>query len=151
MLLHHSAQCGSLYSGRLSSPHRKDAFAIPTEPLVTATSTAGVVSAIVTEAAAHQRDLRTAQLQSLSQWRSAHILERNTHKTRADTCIITATGKQYIDVAIENPAAASYLPKSTEDALGLAVRAGSGYFARCRVSDHHRRGSTAIALYLARM
>ena len=49
------------------------------------------------------------------------MLERNTHKTRADTCIITTTGKQYIDVAIENSAAASYLPKMTVDAQGFAV------------------------------
>ena len=95
---------------------------------LSATSTAGDVGVIIIEAAAHQRNLRTAQLQSLSQWRSARMLERNTHKTRADTFIITATGKQYIDVAIENPAAASYLPKSTVDALGFAVSAGSGYF-----------------------
>ena len=121
--------------------HRKDALAIPTEPLVTATSTAGDVGVIVTEAAAHQRDLRTAQLQSLSQWRSARMLERNSHKTRADTCIITATGKQYIDVAVENPAAASYLPKPTVDALGFAVRpeAGTSLAVEMRTMEKFRR------------
>ena len=127
--------------------HRKVALAIPTEPLVTTTSTAGDVGVIATEAAAHQRVLRTAQLQSLSRWLSARMLERNTRKTRADTCIITATGKQYIDVAIENPAAASYLPKSTVDALGFAVRpeAGTSLAVEIRTMEKFRRYCPSLA------
>ena len=69
------------------------------------------------------------------------MLERNTHKTRVDTCIITATGKQYIDVAIENPAAVSYLPKPNVDALGFAVRpeAGTSLAVEMRTMEKFRR------------
>ena len=79
------------------------------------------------------------------------MLERNTYKTRADTCIITATGKQYIDVAIENPAAASNLPKPTVDALGFAVRpkAGTSLAVEIRTMEKFRRYCPVLGDYAA--
>lgn len=75
------------------------------------------------------------------------ILERKTHKTRADTCIIIfVTGKQYIHVAIEKPAAASYLSKSSVDALGFERRG-----LRSLLSSGPWRSTAATAPCFARM
>jgi hypothetical protein len=95
-------------------------FAFPKEPRVIPRDTPSAYSwsanhAVGREALAHAEELRTGPRQTIAEFRTARAQERQDGTTRADAGFQCAYGRKYIDVAIANPAAPSYLPGPTTD------------------------------------
>ena len=58
---------------------------------------------------------------TVQHYRNCRIIERNAGDTRADAGIINVSWRQYIDVAVANPAALTYRPKPLPSASGLPI------------------------------
>jgi hypothetical protein len=77
----------------------------------------------------------------MQHYRNSRIIERNAGDIRADACVINLTGRQYIDVAVTNPAAITYRPKPVPNASGVLLPAppGSSAAIEMRTADKMHR------------
>jgi hypothetical protein len=77
----------------------------------------------------------------MQHYRNSRIIERNAGDIRADACVINLTGRQYIDVAVTNPAAITYRPKPVPSASGVLLPAlpGSSAAIEMRTADKMHR------------
>lgn len=86
---------------------------LPVEPLVLPPSDLRSNADIAADAQGRRDHFQfSGGRRSVQSYGNARAIERNSGSLRADACVVHLTGRQYIDVAIANPAAASYRPKT---------------------------------------
>ena len=116
-----------LFESVVSGGHSIFYGVLPREPLVLPTSDRCSEADLATDAQARNEDFEfTGARRNIQHYRNSRIIERNAGDTRADACVINLTGRQYIDVAITNPAAITYRPKPVPNASGVLLPAPPG-------------------------
>ena len=126
----------------VSSGHSIFYGVLPREPLVLPTSDRCSEADLAADAQARNEDFEfTGARRNIQHYRNSRIIERNAGDTRADACVINLTGRQYIDVAITNPAAITYRPKPVPNASGVLLPAppGSSAAIAMRTADKKHR------------
>jgi hypothetical protein len=121
--------------------HMQILSVLPPEPLVVAPSDPLSPDELAAEATSHNASIQLGPRQSVSEFARTRALERNSGKTRADACVVALYGRQYIDVAIANPAAHSYspLPSFSSDGTVVPPQPGSSIAIPTRIAEKRRR------------